>query len=171
MSSSMSWTGVPLGRYYRSKDGDDCLPKAWTWSKNAWLYSSAFSAIEMAGRTQPASVPAACVRYFYWVAPATAMGALYAGSSCLAGSIRKKDDPVNHMIGGALTASIVGARYGMGPGYTCAFFFAIAGGFLKFLHQEGLNLIDEPSRKETTHPAFGTRQFGPRTELHPPERF
>lgn len=38
------------------------------------------------------------------------IGATYASVSCLLGSLRNKDDEINHLLAGALAGSIVGMK-------------------------------------------------------------
>ena len=42
--------------------------------------------------------------------PTAAVGAVFASSSCVIGSIRGKDGPLNHFLGGFLGGTILGAR-------------------------------------------------------------
>lgn len=159
-------------RIYDSPDGQDCGEKALETTKLAFKAGSFWAIYEMVGRSQPATIGGIATRYMYWTVPAVGLGITFAATGCVVGSMRGKDDFWNHMIAGASSAAVIGARYGPKNGFTWAIVLGGAAGLCKYVKSCGYDIYNPTPKKQQ----LGTfdhyqRHFGPRREVKPPPEY
>lgn len=82
--------------------------------------------------------------------PLTAMAAAFAATTCIATSVRGKDDRLNYVIGAASSAAVYGAwRNSLGSGLNAAVLLGIAGYLKKKSIEEGWLFFPKPPRDST----------------------
>jgi len=136
-------------KIYESPDGECCLEKTKETAQNAFHVASFFAVGEMLCASRPQGIKAKMFRYFYWVTPAVCIGATFAGTGCLLGQLRGKDDFINHGLAGAASASFFGMRYGFAVGVRWMIPMAGLAGLYKFAKQCGVEFF--PDKKPIIH--------------------
>ncbi len=83
------------------------------------------------------------------------MAAAFAATTCIATSVRGKDDRLNYVIGAASSAAIYGAwRNSLSSGLNAAFFFGIAAFFKKSSVEEGWEFFPKVTKQKKVFSAL-----------------
>ncbi|GFU40874.1 uncharacterized protein NPIL_483751 [Nephila pilipes] len=113
--------------FYATPDGQECLPKTYYYTKYGAITGAIFSIYEMALISKPQTLHSTLARFGRFTFPFAGMGFVFGSSICLLAHMRKKDDVINHLIGGALAGSVWGIKFGkVSTGHK----FGLAIGFL-----------------------------------------
>lgn len=88
-------------------------------------------------------------RFLYYTVPFSAMAATFAATSCVANSIRGKDDHLNYIIGGLSSGSIYGVwQKSLHSGVKAGIILSLAACLKKWSVEEGFSLLGEPVREK-----------------------
>lgn len=90
-------------------------------------------------------------RFVYYMGPLTAMAAAFAATTCIATSLRGKDDRLNYVIGAVSSAAIYGAwKNNISSGLNAAVFLGIAAYLKKSSVDEGWAFLPKVARERDT---------------------
>ena len=167
--------------YYDSPEGEECFQKMGYLTKNAALFGESsknkiFNLVYTPNNNNFDSIAGVFVatgdilfishpkgylktagRFVYYTVPLSAMAAAFAATSCVANTVRGKDDPLNYVIGGLSSAAIMGAwKQCVTTGIRAGIVFSLAGYLKKKSIQEGWSFIEEPVRQKRM---FDTRKY------------
>ena len=152
---------------FDSKDGEDCFKKAANTAKLAGIFGATAAVYDVAEISKVTGFWAVTNRAFgTWLIPSVSVGVVYATGVCTAASLRHKDDPINHAIGG-VTAGLTFAAY-RGTWQSAvgmSLLFGLSGAFLKACRQHGMEFapyIDRTRQKSLT--------VGWKQEQYPPPK-
>ena len=88
--------------------------------------------------SQPQGYVPTAARIAYFVAPITAMAAAFAATTCIATSVRGKDDRLNYVLGAASSAAIYGSwKNSLSTGLHAFIIFGVAAFMKKKSIEEG----------------------------------
>lgn len=94
-------------------------------------------------------------RFVYYMGPMTAMAAAFAATTCIATSIRGKDDRLNYVIGAASSAAVYGAwKNSISSGLNAAVLFGIAAFLKKTSVDEGWAIFPQITQQRNTFNAL-----------------
>ncbi|KAI9563034.1 hypothetical protein GHT06_010491 [Daphnia sinensis] len=95
-------------KYYDSPEGQDCFQKMFYMSKHAAYFGLGIAATDVLLISHPKGYVQTAGRFVHYMGPLTAMAAAFAATTCIATSLRGKDDRLNYVIGAASSAAIFG---------------------------------------------------------------
>ncbi|GFY37934.1 uncharacterized protein TNIN_486911 [Trichonephila inaurata madagascariensis] len=125
--------------FYATPDGQECLPKTYYYTKYGALGGAIFSIYEMALISKPQTLHSTLARFGRFTFPFAGMGFAFGASLCLLGQIRKKDDFVNHLIGGAIAGSVWGMKFRkVSTGHAIAVVTGLTAGYYKYFKENNL---------------------------------
>lgn len=88
-------------------------------------------------------------RFVYYMGPLTVMAASFAATTCIANSIRGKDDRLNYVIGAASSGAIYGAwKNSLSAGLNAVVVLGIAAYFKKKSVEEGWAFFPQVTKKK-----------------------
>ncbi|KAG8237266.1 hypothetical protein J437_LFUL011296 [Ladona fulva] len=118
--------------YYDTPDGEDCFKKLWLSTKYAATIGLAYSTADVLLYSHPKGYYQTVARYAYITGPLVGMAAAFTATTCVATSMRKKDDYLNYILGGCASGSILGAwRKSPHAGFVASILFSGAAVVLK----------------------------------------
>ncbi|XP_064101315.1 uncharacterized protein LOC135211984 [Macrobrachium nipponense] len=124
--------------YSDAPDGEECFEKIWTVSKAGGFIGVMLSTYDVLMYTKPQGYVPTIATYLKSTVPMVAAGATFAAVTCAACNIRKKDDKINYLLGGASAGSIFGvATRSVKVGVPVAFFLSLAAAVYKDSLQNG----------------------------------
>merc|ERR1712189_67380 len=93
-------------KYYDTPEGQDCFLKMGYLTKNAAIFGVFAGVQDILLVSHPKGYAQTAGRFLYYPVPFSAMASTFAATSCVANSIRGKDDHLNYIIGGLSSGSI-----------------------------------------------------------------
>ncbi|KAG8197072.1 hypothetical protein JTE90_004339 [Oedothorax gibbosus] len=149
-----------LGLYdfYKYRDGEDCLPKTYYYTKYGAVFGSVVSVFEICCVSQPKTLFNIITRFGHFTLPMAGVGFVFGSTICLAAHIRKKDGVANHVIAGALAGAVYSIKYNkVYPGHAIGIGLAGLAGYMKYFHVQGWTIMD--MRKQNTVRSFPLFDF------------
>lgn len=95
--------------YYKAPDGEEVLEKLTHVLKPATVIGLGLASLDVGLYSHPKTYLHALGRYLYITAPVIGIAGTFVIASNLSGSIRKKDDKLNWIIGGLSSGGVYGA--------------------------------------------------------------
>lgn len=95
-------------KYYDTPDGEDCFKKLWLSTKFAAMVGLGASTADVLMYSHPKGYYQTAARYAYITGPAVGMAAAFTITTCVATSIRHRDDHFNYFLGGCSAGSVFG---------------------------------------------------------------
>jgi len=96
-------------KYYDSPEGQDCFPKMWYLTKNALKVGVVAATWDVLLYSHPKGYAQTAGRFLFYTGPLAAMAAGFAATTCVANSVRGKDDRTNYVLGGLTSGVVFGA--------------------------------------------------------------
>lgn len=94
-------------------------------------------------------------RFVYYMGPMTAMAAAFAATTCIATSVRGKDDRLNYVIGAASSAAIYGAwKNSISSGLNAGVLLGVIAFLKKTSVDEGWSFFPQITRERNTFNAL-----------------
>ncbi|KAF8773210.1 NADH dehydrogenase [ubiquinone] 1 alpha subcomplex subunit 11-like [Argiope bruennichi] len=129
--------------FFATPDGQDCLPKTYYYTKYGAIGGAIFSIYEMALVSRPTTFYSTVARFGHFTFPFAGMGFVFGSSICILGQMRKKDDTVNHFIGGALAGAVWGLKYNrIQTGHVMGLFVGFMAAYFKYFHVHNIPLFN-----------------------------
>lgn len=130
--------------YYDTPEGQDCFPKLWYTSKYAALAGLGVSTYDVLMYSRPQGYFQTVARFAHFTVPFVGMAAAFTATTCLANTMRHKDDKLNYFMGGCASGAVFGAWRGSGfAGFLACLAFGGAAVIKKISLEEGWSFVPE----------------------------
>lgn len=121
--------------YYDTPDGEDCFKKLWYTTKIAGVSGLVVSAIDVRLYSHTQGLYPTAARFAHFTFPFIGMAAAFTATTCIATSVRRKDDRLNYFLGACAAGGVFGAwRKSIFSGFTASLFL----GFLAIVKKASL---------------------------------
>lgn len=128
--------------YYDTPDGEDCFKKLWYTTKIAAVSGLVVSAIDVRLYSQTQGIYPTAARFAHFTFPFIGMAAAFTATTCIATSVRRKNDKINYFLGGCAAGGIFGAwRKSILAGFTSSLVFGVLAVVKKMSLEEGWDII------------------------------
>ena len=105
--------------------------------------------------SHPKGYAQTAARFVYYMGPLTAMAAAFAATTCIATSLRGKDDRLNYVIGSTSSAAIYGAwKNSLSSGLNAALILGIAAYLKKKSVEEGWAFFPKVNKQKNMFSAL-----------------
>lgn len=139
---------VKTYKYFDTPDGEDVLQKLVAVLKPTSLVALGLSTIDVMLYSHPKGYLQTLGRYAYISAPILGMATVFVATTNMLTNLRKEDDRVNWMAGGAAAGAVVGVwRKSPQIGFAAAAAFAGVAAGKKFCVQNGYEMFPEPKHR------------------------
>lgn len=95
--------------YYDTPDGEDCFKKLWYTTRFAAVSGLVVSAIDVRLYSHTQGLYPTAARFAHFTFPFIGMAAAFTATTCLATSVRQKDDKLNYILGACAAGGVFGA--------------------------------------------------------------
>ncbi|KAL3288621.1 hypothetical protein HHI36_003057 [Cryptolaemus montrouzieri] len=130
--------------YFSKPDGEDVLEKFWCVIKPATVTALALSTIDVMLMSKPQGYGNILARYAFVSFPVIGCTTAFVLTSNAAAAIRKKQDRLNWVLGGAAAGSIIGIWRRRQPlGWFCAGTFGLIGYLRKYAADNNFPIMPE----------------------------
>ncbi|KAF4520632.1 hypothetical protein B566_EDAN007499 [Ephemera danica] len=143
--------------YYDSPEGQDCFPKLIYITKYSALAGLGVSTMDVLMFSHPQGYFNTISRFAHFTVPFVGMAAAFAATTCMATSLRHKDDKLNYFLGGVASGAVFGAWRRSGyAGFLACTALGVAGAIKKMSIEEGWTFQSQNSHSQTSS-ALGPR--------------
>jgi NADH dehydrogenase (ubiquinone) 1 alpha subcomplex subunit 11 len=130
--------------YYDTPDGEDCFKKLWYTTKIAAVSGLVVSAIDVRLYSHAQGLYPTAARFAHFTLPFIGMAAAFTATTCLATSVRHKNDKLNYFLGGCAAGGVYGAwRRSFVAGFAGSIILGTMAVVKKMSLEEGWEIIPE----------------------------
>lgn len=134
--------------YYDTPEGQDCFPKLLYTTKYAAIAGIGVSTLDVLMYSRPQGYFQTVARFAHFTAPFVGIAAAFTATTCLANTIRHKDDKLNYFMGGCASGAVFGAWRRSGyAGFIACLAFGGAAMLKKLSLEEGWSFLPENKLK------------------------
>lgn len=128
--------------YYDTPDGEDCFKKLWYTTKFAAVSGLVVSAIDVRLYSHTQGIYPTAARFAHFTFPFIGIAAAFTATTCVATSVRHKDDKLNYIIGAFAAGGVFGAwRKSVMAGFAGSLFFSALAFLKKTSLEDGWELV------------------------------
>jgi NADH dehydrogenase (ubiquinone) 1 alpha subcomplex subunit 11 len=130
--------------YYDTPDGEDCFKKLWYATRIATISGLVVSVVDVRLYSHTRGLYPTAARFAHFTFPFIGIAAAFTATTCIATSVRHKDDKLNYFLGGCAAGGVYGAwRKSILAGITSSIIFGALAVVKKLSLEEGWQFVPE----------------------------